>query len=50
MRNATMRSDERKFDRIRPIAILPDYMEFADGSALIEMGKTKVLATASLHS
>jgi ribonuclease PH len=48
MRNATMRSDERKFDRIRPIAILPDYMEFADGSALIEMGKTKVLATATI--
>ena len=43
-----MRTNERKFDITRPITILPDYMEFADGSALIEMGKTKVLATATI--
>jgi ribonuclease PH len=44
----TMRTNDREFDVIRPITILPDYMEFADGSALIEMGKTKVLATATI--
>ena len=43
-----MRMNDRKFDVIRPITILPDTMEFADGSALIEMGKTKVLATATI--
>jgi ribonuclease PH len=43
-----MRMNDRKFDVIRPIIILPDTMEFADGSALIEMGKTKVLATATI--
>lgn len=48
MRKTTMRTNDREFDVIRPIAILPDYMEFADGSALIEMGKTKVLATATI--
>ncbi len=43
-----MRTNDREFDVIRPITIMPDYMEFADGSALIEMGKTKVLATATI--
>lgn len=48
MRKAIMRTNDRDFDVIRPITIIPDYMEFADGSALIEMGKTKVLATATI--
>ncbi len=47
-RKAIMRTNDRDFDVIRPITIIPDYMEFADGSALIEMGKTKVLATATI--
>jgi ribonuclease PH len=48
MRKAIMRTNDRDLDVIRPITIIPDYMEFADGSALIEMGKTKVLATATI--
>jgi ribonuclease PH len=48
MRKAIMRTNDRDFDVTRPITIIPDYMEFADGSALIEMGKTKVLATATI--
>jgi ribonuclease PH len=48
MRTTTMRTDNRDFDATRPTVITPDYMEFADGSALIEMGKTKVLATATI--
>jgi ribonuclease PH len=43
-----MRTNNREFDVVRPITLVPDYMEFADGSALIEMGKTKVLATATI--
>lgn len=42
------RSDGRKPDELRPIRIIPDYLEFADGSALIEWGKTRVLAAATL--
>lgn len=48
MRKTTMRINDRDFDATRPIVFTPDYMEFADGSALIEMGKTKVLATATI--
>lgn len=48
IRETIMRTNDREFDVIRPITIMPDYMEFADGSALIEMGKTKVLATATI--
>jgi ribonuclease PH len=48
MRKTTMRTENREFDVTRPIIITPGYMEFADGSALIEMGKTKVLATATI--
>jgi len=43
-----MRANKRPFDSIRPVKIKPDYLEFADGSALIEIGKTKVIAAASL--
>lgn len=43
-----MRAHKRPFDSIRPVKIKPDYLEFADGSALIEIGKTKVIAAASL--
>jgi len=44
-----MRSNNRADNEIRPVAIIPDYLPFADGSALIEMGRTKVLATASIE-
>ena len=48
MRKTKMRTNDREFDVIRPIVISPDFMEFADGSALIEMGRTKVLSTATI--
>lgn len=43
-----MRENNRAFDKIRPVAIIPDYLEFADGSALIQIGKTRVVATATI--
>jgi ribonuclease PH len=43
-----MRANKRPSDSIRPVKIKPDYLEFADGSAMIEIGKTKVIAAASL--
>lgn len=43
------RSDGRESNELRPIRIIPDYLEFAAGSALIEMGKTKVLVAATIE-
>ncbi len=44
-----MRTDERAFDVMRPVSITPDYLEFSAGSALIEIGRTKVLAAATIE-
>ncbi len=43
-----MRADNRQYNEIRNIIITPHASEYAEGSALIEFGKTKVLCTASL--
>lgn len=44
-----MRTNNRGFDQLRPIKIKPDYLDFADGSAYIEIGKTKVIAAATIE-
>ncbi len=44
-----MRANKRPFDALRPVTITPDFLEFADGSALIEIGKTKVVAAATVE-
>lgn len=44
-----MRANKRAFDGLRPVSITPDYLEFSAGSALIEIGKTKVMAAASIE-
>jgi ribonuclease PH len=41
--------EKRKADELRPIKIQTDYLDFAEGSALIEIGKTRVLAAASIE-
>lgn len=41
------RSDGRRHDELRPIRITPNYLTFAEGSALIEMGDTRVLCAVS---
>ena len=43
------RHDGRQWDEPRPITISPGYQRFAEGSALIETGLTKVLCAASLE-
>src|SRR3989440_10334676 len=43
-----MRRDGRQPDELRPITFERDYTEFAAGSVLISMGRTKVLCTASV--
>ncbi|MBV8206136.1 MAG: ribonuclease PH [Acidobacteria bacterium] len=42
------RSDNRAFDQMRPVNIIPDFISTAEGSALIEVGNTRVICTASI--
>jgi len=43
------RSDNRTPDQMRPVKIVPDYITTAEGSALIEIGNTRVICTASVE-
>jgi ribonuclease PH len=43
-----VREDGRRTDELRPLAIEPDFIENAHGSALISFGKTRVLCTATV--
>jgi ribonuclease PH len=42
------RSDNRSPEQLRPINITPDFISTAEGSALIEVGNTRVICTASI--
>ena len=44
-----MRADGRRDDELRPLEIVPDFLENPHGSALISCGKTRVLCTASVE-
>lgn len=41
--------EKRAFDELRPVRIQTDYLDYADGSAYIEMGKTRVIAAATIE-
>jgi ribonuclease PH len=43
-----MRADGRTPDALRPVGIVPDFVETAHGSALISVGRTRVICTASV--
>src|SRR3954468_13809795 len=43
------RSDKRAPDQMRPVNIVPDFISTAEGSALIEVGNTRVICTASIE-
>ena len=43
------RHDGRRPDELRPLELLPDYLEQPHGSVLFSQGKTKVLCTASIQ-
>jgi ribonuclease PH len=43
------RSDNRAPEQIRPVNIIADFISTAEGSALIEMGNTRVICTASVE-
>ena len=44
-----IRKDGREPDELRPLAFTRDYTELAMGSVLVEMGRTRVLCTASVE-
>src|SRR5580698_10532530 len=49
-RSPIMRRDGRQPDDMRPLSFTRDFTEFAAGSVLVAMGRTKVLCTASVAS
>jgi ribonuclease PH len=43
------RRNKRANDQLRPIKITKDYIKYAEGSCLIELGDTKVITTATVE-
>jgi len=43
------RVDGRAYNELRPVSIAPGFLLFAEGSALIELGKTQVLCSVSVE-
>ena len=43
------RADGRRTDELRPLELEVDYLEQPQGSALISLGRTRVLCTASIE-
>ena len=43
------RADGRAWDKLRPVRITPGFQSFAEGSAVIELGKTQVLCSVSVE-
>jgi len=44
-----MRSDGRRPDQMRPLQIITPFLKFPEGSALIELGDTRVICTATVE-
>ena len=44
-----MRTDGRQPQDLRPVKITPDFIPHAEGSVLIEVGRTRVICTASVE-
>ncbi|WP_447973128.1 ribonuclease PH [Nitrospira sp. Kam-Ns4a] len=44
-----LRRDGRRNDQLRPVKVTRDFIKYAEGSVLIEMGGTKVICTASVE-
>ncbi len=50
MEQASTRLDGRNFDQLRPLRFTPDFIDHAEGSVLVEMGRTRVLCTATIDN
>ena len=44
-----MRIDGRRNDELRPLKFTPGYLDYAEGSVLVEAGKTRVLCAVSVQ-
>lgn len=44
-----LRPDERPANTLRPVEIVPQFIDCAEGSALIRLGNTRVICTASVE-
>jgi ribonuclease PH len=44
-----MRVDGRRNDELRPVVITPDYVQYPEGSVLIEMGATRVICNVTVE-
>ena len=44
-----MRTDGRAHDQLRPVRMTPGFITQAEGSVLIEVGRTRVICTASIE-
>lgn len=49
MANRSIRPDGRCADELRPVNFILDYIDYPDGSVLIEMGRTRVLCNVSVE-
>ena len=45
-----MRANNRRNNQLRPVKITPGYIDYAEGSVLIEAGKTRVLCAATVQA
>ena len=43
------RGDGRTYDQLRPVKITPGFQSFAEGSVLIELGRTRVVCSVSVE-
>jgi len=43
------RTDGRKQEQLRPVKITPNIIPHAEGSVLVEMGRTRVICTATVE-
>jgi ribonuclease PH len=49
MTDLVMRPDGRRPDELRPVKLTLDYVDYPEGSVLIELGRTRVLCNASIE-
>ncbi|MBN1976770.1 MAG: ribonuclease PH [Anaerolineae bacterium] len=49
MTDPVTRPDGRRFDELRPVKFTLDYVDYPEGSVLIELGRTRVLCNASVE-
>jgi ribonuclease PH len=45
-----IRIDGRAPDQLRPVIVTPHFIDYAEGSCLVEMGKTRVVCTATVEN